>query len=192
MCRPQWAKRQITGRYDPRNAFDRQLRTEIVTTIIKPALVDLPAPAARGGGVPTTPKGERVPAPAQPDKAPVDVTGRYETIHKDQSEELGKTMCINQAGTLRLFSRGQSQDTLRLVPQGSDLVFEWKQGGSGGGPRIYKRVQDTPLLFEQPVATLDAADRPLLAAYEWKPLLQKQIAFLRMLFGDPDRIGRLL
>jgi outer membrane protein OmpA-like peptidoglycan-associated protein len=217
---------KVSGRFDKTKSVDLELRKEIIDKIIKPELGEVVGPPAQRGGVPTTPKGERKKADPQPDKVPVDITGRYETIHADKSEELGKTMCINQAGThievvispvnspsapatttryanryygtleaggaWKIFSReGSVLDSIRLVPRTGGLNFEWKSGGQSGTEQ-YRRVSDSPILLEAAISTFDKADRPLLEAYENRPLLQSQITFLRQIFADPQRIGKLL
>jgi outer membrane protein OmpA-like peptidoglycan-associated protein len=88
----------LTGRFDPRKSMDATLRKEVADQIVKPALTGVKAPPAQRGGDPSTPKGEMRAAAAQPDSPGFDLTGRYETIHTDQQLELGKTLCINQAG----------------------------------------------------------------------------------------------
>jgi hypothetical protein len=45
----------------------------------------------------------------------------------------------------------------------------------------------SPILLEAAISTFDKADRPLLEAYENRPLLQSQITFLRQIFADPQR-----
>jgi flagellar motor protein MotB len=93
---------KMAGRFDGksmnRKSMDWSLRTEILDKIVKPALADVKAPPAQRGGEPGSPKDQMRDADPQPETPGFDLTGRYEAIHKDQSIELGKTMCINQAG----------------------------------------------------------------------------------------------
>ena len=216
---------KVYGKFDKTKPVDLALRKEIIEKTIKPELGEVVGPPSQRGGVPTTPKDERKPALPQPDRVPLDITGRYEAIHSDKSEELGKTMCINQAGThievaispvnspaapanrtrytnryygtleasgaWKIFSRESALDIIRLVPRTGGLNFEWKSGDRSG-TEVYRRISDSPFLTEQAISTFDKVDRPLLEAYETRPLLQSQIGLLRGIFADPDRIGKLL
>jgi outer membrane protein OmpA-like peptidoglycan-associated protein len=98
---------------------------------------------------------------------------------------------LEASGAWKIFSRESALDILRLVPRTGGLNFEWKSGDQSG-TEVYRRVSDTPFLLEQAISSFDAADRPLLEAYETRPLLQSQIGLLRGIFADPDRIGKLL